>query len=313
MEPLPSLGETGKLHSFDAAGTYQYASVTKRSYVDDAKLQYKWNFGDGSPAAYGKAVKHAFRSAATFFVELKVTNRETGQSDTTTRRVTIAEGGGSDVDPAAQASDAGGAVVACQSSSAFTSLSVKPSGAGLAFSGSTRDSAPFTATIYQAAKGKKATKLTKVTAFGVNGSYQWNPQGLARGTYIAQVSARGQGTRQDRRGFAFRYSGSRFGALKPFQRKDSCGLLSYLRLSSPVFGGRYALALGVATTRGARVTVTLTRKGKKRARKTVKTSANRISKVLFAPKKLPRGKYTVKVKAKAGKRKASGKLFAAKL
>ena len=313
MEPQPAVGETGKLLAFDAAGTYQYASVANRTYVDDAKLQYKWDFGDGSPAAFGQQVKHAFRTAAPFEVTLTVTNRETGAKDKATRRVTIQQGAGSDTDPAGQSSDPGGAVIACQSAATFTSVSVRPSGAGLAFSGQTRDDKPFAATVYRAAKGSKATKLRKVASFGVDGSQQWDPGKLAAGVYVAEVVARGSGARPDRRAFAFRYSGSGFAALKRFSRADSCGLISHLRLSSPVFGGKYSLVLRVATTSGARVKVTLLRNGKRAARKAVKTSASRLKKVTFAAKKLRRGAYTVKVTAKAGGRKASGKLFASRL
>jgi hypothetical protein len=311
MEPTAgALGETGKLLPFDAAGTYQYESVAQRSYVPDAKLQYKWDFGDGSPAAFGKQVKHAFGTAATYTVTLKVTNRETGKTDTATRRVTIAQGGGTETDPAGQSSDAPGTVVACQSRAGFARVSVKPARRGLAFAGRTRTGAPFTATVYRAAKGRKATRLRKVASFAVNGSYRWKAGKLARGVYVAQLRARGRGTRPDQRSYAFRLRGSRFAKLKPFQRADSCGLLSYLRLTSPVFGGRFPLSVNVATTRRARVTVKLSRKG---GRKTLRLSANRVGRATFSPRKLKRGTYKVTVTAKAGKQKARGKLFAVKL
>jgi PKD repeat protein len=307
MEPMPALGETGKLLPFDAAGTYQYASVAQRSYVPDAKLQYKWDFGDGSAPAFGRLVKHAFRTAATYTVTLRVTNRETGESDKATRRVTITQGDGNEADPAGQSRDVG-SVVACQSSAGFTRASVKPSGRGLAFSGRTRTGSSFAATVYRAAKGRKATKLRKVASFAVNGSRKWRPGKLGRGVYVAQLTARGRKARPDERGFAFRRKGSRFVKLKPFQRPDSCGLISYLRLSSPVFGGRFPLILNVATTRSARVTVKLSRKG---GRKTLKTSANRLGRVTFKPRK--RGTYKVTVKAWAGKATARGKLCAVRL
>ena len=318
MEPLKAIGEQGKLHSFDAAGTYQYASVAKRTYVDDAKLQYKWDFGDGTAAAFGKSVKHVYKTAATYTATLTVTNRESGASDTATRRVTILEGEGTDTDPD-QSKDPGlatGAVVACQSKAGFKRASVKPSGGGLTFSGTTTTKAPFDATLRRAAKGKKATRLRTVASFTVKKKKRWNGRlkggRPARGVYIAELRSRGRGPRPEERGFALRYTGKRFVALKPFQRRDTCGLLSYARLSSPVFGGRYSLVLNLATTRAARVTVKLQRKGSS-ARRTVKTSANRLAKVSFKPGKLRRGAYTVTVKVKAGKQKASAKLYATRL
>jgi PKD repeat protein len=305
MEPTQgAIREAGKLMTFDANGSYQYKSIAARTYVDDSKLQYKWNFGDGSAAAYGKVVKHAFRVPGPYTVQLKLTNRETGKSDTATRRVTIDKGTGTDTDPAGQSRDTGavaGSVVACQSRAGFTSASAK---------------ARYTATIYQASKGNKATRLRKVASFSVKGSYRWNGKlkrgKLARGIYFAQLVARGNGPRPDQRGFALRYTGSRFVAMKPSQRQDTCGLLSYLRLSSPVFGGRYSLVVNLATTRSARVTVTLRGAGKS-LHKTIKTSGNRLAKATFRPGKLRRGRYTVSVKAKAGKRTASGRLYATKL
>jgi hypothetical protein len=311
MEPLPAIGEVGKQHPFDAAGTYQYASVAKRTYVDDGDLQYKWDFGDTTAAAFGTAVKHVFRKPATYTVKLTVTNRTTGQKDVATRRVTINGGEGTEADPD-QSTDPG-TVVPCQSNAGFARVSVKPSGAGLQFSGTTPRDAQFAATVYQAAAGRRAIQLRSVASFGVKGSYRWDGKPdsgrLARGSYIARVVARGRQTRSDQRAFAFRYTGSRFAQLKPFARRDTCGRLSYLRLASPVFGGRYPLTLNLATTKSGKVTVALSRKGKRVARKKVKTSANRLARVTFPARKLKRGTYKVVVKAG----KARGKLFAARL
>jgi hypothetical protein len=319
MEPAPALGEQGKFISFDASGSYQYSSVANRTYVADSKLQYKWNFGDGSSPAYGRKVKHAYRVEGAITAQLTLTNRETGKRDTATRRVFIQKGTGTDSDPD-QSKDSGvaaGTVVACQSRAGFTRASVKPAGRGLSFSGRTRGGATYAATLFQASKGAKATKLRKLATFTIKGSKRWTGRlktgKPARGVYYVQLSARGTGSRPDQRGFGLRYTGSRFVSLKPFQRQDTCGLLSYVRLASPVFGGRISLVANIATTRSARVTVTLARKGARSIRKTVKTSANRLKKVTFRAGKLRRGQYRVLVKVKAGKRTASGTLYAAKL
>jgi peptidase M28-like protein/PKD domain-containing protein len=319
MEPAPALGEQGKFISFDASGSYQYSSASKRTYVDDSKLQYKWDFGDGSKAVYGKKVKHSYRTEGALVARLTVMNRETRKSDTATRRIFIQKGSGTDVDPD-QSKDSGvasGSVIACQSRAGFTRASVKPAGRGLTFSGRTRDGAGYAATIFQASKGNRATKLRKVATFAVKGSKRWTGRlktgKPARGVYYVQLSSRGTGARPDQRGFAVRYTGSRFVTLKPFQRQDTCGLLSYARLASPVFGGRISLVANIATTRAARVTVTLSRKGARSVRKSVKTSANRLKKVVFSARGLRRGQYRVSIRAKAGKRTGASTLYAGKL
>jgi hypothetical protein len=80
-----------------------------------------------------------------------------------------------------------------------------------------------------------------------------------------------------------------------------------------VFGKRAPLVVSVATTRGASVTVSLKRKGAKGLKRKVKTSANRLARATFSGRKLRRGLYTMRVKVKAGKQKAAGKLFATRL
>jgi hypothetical protein len=248
-----------------------------------------------------------------------VTNRETRASDAVSRRVVIAKGDGTDTDPD-QGADPGlrarGAVVACQSRAGFTSASVKPAGRGLRFRGATRGNARFTATVFQTSTARSATRLRRVAAFGVRGSRTWNGRArgrrLARGIYSVRLTTRGRGPRPDVRGFAVRYTGSRFVALKPFQRSDSCGLLSYLRLASPAFGGSRPLVLDLATRRSATVTVTLSRGGRTR-RASTRTSPNRLARVTFRAAGLPRGRYRVTVRVRAGSRRASGALYAAKL
>ena len=88
----------GKLVTFDAAGSYQYTSLVTKGYVADADLQYKWDFGDGSPAAFGKVVKHAYKKVSEgdvpYKATLTVTNRDTHAADTVTRNVLVDGGRG---------------------------------------------------------------------------------------------------------------------------------------------------------------------------------------------------------------------------
>ena len=325
MEVFKPMALTGKLVTFDASGSYQYSQLATRQYVADADLQYKWDFGDGSPVAYGKVVKHAYKVPADtpYKATLTVTNRDTHQSDTVTRNVLVSsgEGEGNETDPD-QSSDPGlrakGSVIACQSGQGFRSVSVKPAGRGLRFEGSSAAGGnTFLAEVFQVAKGRRATKAKKVASFNVNGSFTWDGKprrgSLSRGTYMVRVSMRGTGARPDVRGFGFDRT-TRFKTRKPFQRADSCELLSLARLSAPAFGGKQKLLVNFTTTQAAKVTVSVFRgkakKAVKRFRKS--TSPNRLQRVTLSPRRLKRGDYRVVIAARGAKGKQSTTLYARK-
>ena len=320
MEVKKPVATKGKAVTFDASGSYQYSSLVNRSYVNESDLQFKWDFGDGSPVAYGKKVTHAYKVAredAPYKATLTVTNRDSQQADKVTRLVLVQEGEGTDVDPD-QSGDPGlrakNSVIACQSSGQFSSLSVKPSGKGLTFNASIPSGDVARVEVFRSAKGRKATKARRVARFSFpSGSYKWNGKGAkARGVYFARVSTLGNGSRPDVRSFAFTKT-KRFKARKPFQRTDTCELVSLFRLGAPTFGGKQKLLVNFTTTQGAKVTVQVFR-GKKRV-KTFKatTSANRLQRVLLKPgKKLKRGEYRIKLTAVAGSSKQTRTLYARK-
>jgi PKD repeat protein len=311
---------------FSAAGSYQYSQLATRQYVADADLQFKWDFGDGSPAAFGKAVKHTFKAAKDepYKVTLTVTNRDSRKSDTATRNVlveTCDDKCANDADPD-QSADPGlraqNSVVACQSGTGFTSLSVKPAGKGLRVDATAPNGNSFLAELFQAAKGRKAGRPKKLTAFTGAGSATWNGKlkrgKLSKGTYFLRVSTRGTGPRPDVRGFGFDRKGTKFKSRKPFQRTDSCELLSLVRLDAPAFGGKRALLVNFTTTKAAKVTVSVFRgKARKALRKfTRTTSPNRLARVKVAPKKLKRGEYRIVVSAAGGGGKQAATLYAVK-
>jgi hypothetical protein len=101
-EALPNKASKGWLTTFDADGSYQYADVASHTAVDPAQLQFRWSFGDGKPAAYGRVVEHAYGSTGVFDSKLTVTNRATGASTTMTVPITVAAGSGKETDPPGQ-------------------------------------------------------------------------------------------------------------------------------------------------------------------------------------------------------------------
>ena len=322
FEPLPFRNgvPAGKLETFDAAGSYQYGQLATRQLLPDGDLQYKWDFGDGSPAAFGKVAKHAYKAEGTFPVTLTLTNRDTGKSDTASVNVAVITGSGTESDPAGQGDDPGlrqkNSVVACQSASdqGFTRASVKRAGKGLKFEGAARNGSAFLAEVFRVSKGRSATKPKRVARFEVNGSLTWNGKPrkgtLTPGAYFVRLTIRGTGSRPDVRSFGLERTGSAFKLRKPFQKIDSCNAISLFRLDAPAFGPKRGLTAAFTLTQAGKVTIEVFRGAKKvrTIRKPVK-SANRLQKVAISPKKLKRGEYRIVLKA-GGKR---AELFARKL
>jgi hypothetical protein len=105
FEVLPMKATKGSLATLDASGSYQYADPASHTTVDPTKLQFRWDFGDGSPAAYGRVVKHAYKSTGEFVPTLTLTNRETGASRTMNVPLVVGAGSGNQSDPAGQTVD----------------------------------------------------------------------------------------------------------------------------------------------------------------------------------------------------------------
>ena len=311
----------GKLVTMDASGTYQYAALGSRAYVDDSRLQYKWDFGDQSAPAFGKVVKHAYKSSAVFQATLTVTNRDTGQTDSVKRQIEVGDGDGNESDPAGQSQDAvssggpgrPGEVVACQSGAGFTSLSVRAAGKGIRVEGQVRQGQGFVAELFQAAKGRRALKAKRIDRFSVNGATTYTPKKrLAAGTYYLRVSTRGTGPRPEYRFFGFDRRGSRFKALPSFAAPDSCDTVSLFRLDAPAFDAKRSLGISVATTKAGRLELRIFRgKAKKPAKRFTKTvPAGSLQRFKLSGRKLKRGTYRVVVYVDG---KASGTLQAKRL
>jgi hypothetical protein len=319
FEPLPFRAgyPKGKLMTFDAGGSYQYAQLATRQYAPDSDLQYRWDFGDKSAPAFGKVVKHAFKRADTFKVTLTVTNRTTHASDTMSTSVLIADATDSESDPSDQTQDPGlrpkGSVTACQGDTGFTHVKVTPAAGGLRFEGEARGSGSVVAEVFQVAKGRRAQRPRKVASFAFEGSQTWDGMVGGRpasgGTYYVRMTARGTGPRPDVRSFAFERPARTFKARKPFQRKDSCDNVSLFRLDAPAFGGKRRLAISFTTRKSSRVAIEVLRGSKRVKRFRVRTTANRLAKAFLSPKRLPRGEYRIVLRA-GGKPQA---LYARKL
>jgi hypothetical protein len=290
FDALPNDAPKGKLVTFDAGGTYQYASLPTRTYVNDADLQYKWDFGDKSPEQFGKVVKHAYSRIGLFDAKLTVTNRDTGASDTMTLQIkVVAEGAGNDANPPANPDPglrAKNSLVACQSSQ-LAGAKVTPSGKGLAFDTGGRN---VVVDVFEAG-GKKNKRIAR---FPINGKGAWNgKKAKAKRTYFAQVVFRGTNARTDTLSFAFERTAKKFKKRKAFQKADTCDAVPVYRLSTPRFSGKAKLGIAFTLAQAGKAKVEVF-KGKKRVKRFTKSAKpNRLVKLSLSPKKLKKGEYKV--------------------
>ena len=97
--------------------------------------------------------------------------------------------------------------------------------------------------------------------------FRWNGRGrqVRDGYYIVRFAVRAPNGATDFRRVAFRRANGRFRSLPAYFRGKQCALVQTYKLERPVFGGTKRRGLGIAFRLGrlARVTVTVTRKGKR--------------------------------------------------
>jgi PKD repeat protein len=87
-EALPNEAIEDQKITFDAEGSYQYASVASRTYVPESQLEYSWEFGDGTTAR-GKKVEHAYTQVGKYPSKLTVRNTKTGRTKTMSIGITV--------------------------------------------------------------------------------------------------------------------------------------------------------------------------------------------------------------------------------
>jgi PKD repeat protein len=309
---LPNEATVGNFVNFRGGASHQLKAGG--GLVPKDELQLKWEFGDGTPTAFGENVKHAYKRAGTYTSKLTVTNRSTNETASMSLPIVVEEGAGTDSDPSGQFADIAravpkkDAVVACQSNYAFSTVSVKPSGKGLQFNFAKTANKPVSVEVFQATKGK-TKRITKFS--GKTASFKWKgKKRLKKGTYFVRITGQNSNNQLDDRFFPLTFS-KKFRKTKAFTRKGSCQLVSLFRLSAPAFGK--ALQIGVATTEAADVEVRVLRGKKTVKRFTAKATANRASSFTLSGKKLKKGVYKIVLKASGGGQSKTDTLYARKL
>jgi PKD repeat protein len=311
---VPNEATVGNAVTFRGGASHQYADKNY-TLVPKTDLQLKWDFGDGTAAAFGENVKHAYKRAGTYTSKLTVTNRDTNASSSMTLPIVVEEGTGTDTDPSGQFADAARAVpknnnvVACQSTLAFSGKpSVKPSGKGLAFNFAPTTNKGISVDVFMATKSK-VKQVAKFT--GKTASFKWKgKKGLKKGSYFVRISGVGPSSQRDDRFFPLTYS-KRFRNAAAFARTGSCGFLSLYRLSAPAFGKQFQI--GVVTTEASKLQVTVKRGKKVVKRFKADAKPNRAVTFKLSGKKLKKGVYKVTLKATGGDKSITDTLTTKKI
>ena len=126
------------------------------------------------------------------------------------------------------------------------------------------------------------------------------PPGAEDGFYVARFTMTLPGGRRDVRRIALRREDGAWRVAGAYYRRQSCGLLTSFKLSSPVFGGRRDRAEGIAYRLGApaRVTVTVRRGARVVRRYAARDQrAHRTVRLRLSAEGLAPGSYRVELRA----------------
>ena len=211
------------------------------------------------------------------------------------------------------------ALTACATSAGFRSVKLEVLGKRRLRLGFSRLVAnPVRVDVFQTSTGTRTLRNRRVAKLAkLIRSQTFAPEKLADGYYFARYSVQGARKRVDERRLTFRVRKGRITLRRAHHQPNSCGLLSSVKLGSPVFGGRgrtpLRIALRVArrsdvlvqVLKGARVVKSYRLKGV-RGRRTRRLSVS-AAKVLRR-----RGDYRVKVTAKDGAKRSARTLVLAR-
>ena len=211
------------------------------------------------------------------------------------------------------------ALKACATSDGFRSVKLTVLGKRRLRLGFSRLVAnPVTVDVFQTSSGTRTLSNRRVARLSKLGRSQtFAPKKLADGYYFVRYQIKGARKRTDERRLAFRVRKGRISLRRSHYSPNSCGLLSSVKLGSPVFGGRTkqplrvalrvarASAVTVQVLRGEKVVKTIALKAV-RARTTRRVNVSAI-KVLKR-----RGDYRVRVTAKDAKGRSASTLTLAR-
>jgi hypothetical protein len=190
---------------------------------------------------------------------------------------------------------------ACAASKPLEAVNATPRGRGLRFKFASRGNRPVSVSVQQLSTDRKLGKVRTVRKFKARTrSFNWNGKAkrrLPRGYYLARFVARAPNGDRDVRRIGLRRAKGRFRRLGRMERIEPCALLRQFKLGSAVFGGKRALKIAFQLRENSRVTVTVSRKGKRLKRFRGAYRAGRVHRLRFARRGGKLGDYRVTLRA----------------
>ncbi|MBA2349984.1 MAG: hypothetical protein H0V81_17045, partial [Solirubrobacterales bacterium] len=151
------------------------------------------------------------------------------------------------------------ALKACATSAGFKSVKLKVLGRRKLQLGFSRLVAgPVRVDVFRTSTGTRVLRNRRVATLSkLSRSQTFAPKRLADGYYFARYSMKGARRRADERRLTFRVRKGRITLRRGHHAPNSCGLLSSVKLGSPVFGGRtkQPLRIAIRVARKSDVTV----------------------------------------------------------
>jgi hypothetical protein len=194
-----------------------------------------------------------------------------------------------------------------EANTSFDRVSASNTRAGIRFGFARRGSGKVRVKLFRKAVRRRIHRKARLIRDFGNRSRGFVWRGRARGVvdgyYIATFAARSPNGRRDVRSVALRRDGGRFFQLRPFQRRNPCGIVRDARLVSPFFGGisdsPLTLAFRLNETANVRIVVRRGRRVVKRYRSRSYRVGRTHRKRLNIPTALRGGEYSVVLRVTA--------------
>ena len=204
---------------------------------------------------------------------------------------------------------------ACANTSGFEAVGATPRERRrrVRFSFSRRSASGVTVRVIRKSRDRTVIGRTVKTFKNRRKAFTWAARRTANGYYQIRFTTKAPNGTTDTRHLGLRKRNGRWRAIGAFDRRESCDLVNYFRLRSPVFGGkdRRPLPVTFRLSDSAKVSVEVSRAGKVVKRIGERTYGPRSKRtvVIRLGRKAKRGLYTVRLKAVAPGRGTELTLF----
>ena len=202
---------------------------------------------------------------------------------------------------------------ACASASGFDAVGADPRRKRVRFLFSRRTKNGVKVEVMQKSRGRRIVGKRIALFRNKKKAFTWSGKGAKDGYLQARFTTKAPNGRKDVRHVGLRRVKGKFRQVGQFDQRDSCGLLTYLRVRSPVFGGKARRPLSVAFRLSQQASVSfVVRRGNKvvkRIKAKSYTPGGRRTVVIRFGRKGKRGLYSVTAKAERPGRVAEHTLF----